>query len=428
MYSVNNVARSLESVEKALSRMTITRGNETKGYLACRYAPFESKSHGVPDGMGTNLTSRDFYSAFDLVSDEKGFDCMILPYVPVCAMVTPSVVGGTIKVDGNTFTRGDNWNFDSNAPRWAPLGGVQMGSMTGAPNKPDFTIEQHIASGRIVTVGFRIYYTGQASTCEGTITATSLPIKQDVVETNFRKIAIGLWDGSSLDYAANTVKCVSLDMKPVSGIVSPDAVIVRPEHGLHGVLKRRVAARSHHFKPWWEEGCVMLYDKYGTSSSAAAVGSITDYGPTGGVDGPWTTGRTNIPVVSLVDDDFEAVHLKVRTGAAAKYRLEVITCVQFEHSLGFPLISLTQKALPPVEEVLKKDDALNVAVKPAAPMGSVPLDMSNVALPQRVRRSRQQVTAQSMGPANAKSQSKSARKNRRRRANRRRANNRRARV
>ena len=139
----------------------------------------------------------------------------------------------------------------------------------------------------------------------------------------------------------------------------------------------------------------MLYDKYSSSSTAGDIVSIAAF--VGGEDGPWTTGgRTNIPVVSLVDDDFEAVHIKVRTGAASKYRLEILTCAQFEHTIGFPLISLVQKALPPVEAVLKKDDALNEVVKPGAPMGSVALDIASVPLPQRVRRSRKQNTRQQM--------------------------------
>lgn len=427
MYPVNNVARTLESVERSLSRMTVNNGSESRGYLACRYAPFESKSHGVPDGMGTHLTTRDFYNAFDIVSDGKGFDAMILPYVPTCAMITPSTVGGTVEVQGQTFKRPPNWNSDQTTPVWAPLSGSQMGAMTGAPDKAKFTVEQNIATGRVVTVGYRLYYTGPAATCEGTITAVSLPVKMDLLETNFRKLTFALWDGGFADIAENSVKCASLDMQTHSNVLAPDAVIVRPEHGLHGVLKRRVAARSHHFKPWWEEGAVMLYDKYGSATAPGQgdMGSITAF--IGGQDEPWTSGeylRQFIPVVSLVDDDFEAVHIKIRTGSASRYRLEIMTCVQFEHTVGFPLISLTQKAIPPVEAVLKKDDALNVVVKPGAPMGSVPLDMANVALPMRVRRAKQQPTAKpnnTNAAANNGGKSKSNQGSRRRRARRRRA-------
>lgn len=104
---------------------------------------------------------------------------------------------------------------------------------------------------------------------------------------------------------------------------------------------------------------------------------------------PYCTGKTTCPTVSLFDDDFNVIRIRVRTGDANSYRLEVMTCVQFEQGPAFPLISLTKGPMPRNEQILAKDDVLNATLMAGAPLGTPAFHAGKVqALPQRVRRPR----------------------------------------
>lgn len=386
-----NIARTLQSVETALSKVSLKQNDTGTGYLSCRYAPFDSKSHGVPDGIGNQMTTRDYYSVFDITAPPAGLYIVIPPFAPIQAMFRPAKVGETVRVNNETFTAAPDWNSDANSGRiFMPCCSTAIGTLCDLPYNSSQDIEQFITSARIVTVGYRLYYTGPAATCEGTISATSFPLKLDSFDTtNSKKFGIKDYDGTTehtqdLDHC----KVAFVDWNPISNNLAPTSVITRPEHGMHGILPRRVAAKAHGFKPFHERGAYLISDKGFTGNGSSLYGSIC--ASHGGLEQPWTVhGRTGIPAASVIDDDFNAVVLWLTTGDATKFRLEVMTCIQFEHTNSFPLVSLTSSAMPANDAVMNKDDAINAALKPGAAMGSAPMSMAMVQLPQRVRRGKQ---------------------------------------
>lgn len=399
-------ARTLESVEKALTKMSLNGpSNPAKGYLACRYSPFDGHSSGVPDGNGRNLTLRDYYTAFDISCDESGFDAVIVPWVPIQALIRPGKPGGIVNINGNPY------KSPVDATVWSANGSKQIASLGARPDSMDGNGDNHIASGRIVTVGYKLIYTGRASTCEGTIQADLFPQKLDLVETNAGEIKRWLWDGNqaTTSWPTNSVKVANMDFDVLSDALAPTTVVSRPEHGLTGVLSRRTSAKTNTFKPFYELGLVPIQD-FGTP-----FGSYTTFTAYPAIANDSYHNNTRCPTVSLVDDDFNVVRLRVRTGNANTYRLEVLTCVQFEQTPSFPLLSLTHGPVHREEAVLERDDALNSTLVAGAPLGQAPFNLGKVAaLPQRVRRARNKTRPQKQAPV-ANGNGRSGRRRRRRR-------------
>lgn len=383
-------ARTLESVEKALTKMSLNGPSQpAKGYLACRYSPFDGHTSGIPDGNGRNTTLRDYYSAFDIVCDSSGFDAIITPWIPIQTLITPGAPGNTVTVNNVAFKRPANITFPQTTgvfPVYSAHCSNTMSALGGRPDSNDGNSNNHIASGRIVTVGYKLIYTGKASTCEGTIISDLFSLKQDMTETNNGNVIRYLFDGTQAGtpWTSNTVKVTSLDMDVNSTNLAPTTVVTRPEHGLNGVLSRRTSAKNSTFKPYNELGLIPVYDNGIPGSQAAfiALPSLTNLQDQ-------FQGNPNCASITLVDDDFNVARIRVRTAEANSYRLEVLTCVQFEQTPGFPLISLTHGPMMREEAVLDRDDVLNGTLVSGAPLGQPPFNMGKVmALPQRVRRPR----------------------------------------
>nr|QYF49962.1 MAG: hypothetical protein 2 [Heilongjiang sediment noda-like virus 3] len=399
-------ARTLESVEKALTKMSLNGpSNPAKGYLACRYSPFEGHSQGVPDGNGRNLTLRDYYTAFDISCDESGFDAVIVPWVPMQALIRPGRPGSTMNINGNPYTS------PASTDVWSANGSTTIAALGARPDSMTGNGNNHIASGRIVTVGYKLIYTGRASTCEGTIQADLFPQKLDLVETNAAAVKRWLWNGTqaTTDWPANTVKVANMDFDVLSDALAPTTVVTRPEHGLTGVLSRRTSSKNNTFKPFYELGLVPIQD-FGTPS-----GTYTSFTAYPAIADDAYHNNPRCPTVSLIDDDFNVVRIRVRTGNAVTYRLEVLTCVQFEQTPSFPLLSLTQGPTHREEAVLERDDALNSTLVAGAPLGQAPFNLGKVAaLPQRVRRTRNKARPQKPATATNGNGRRRGRKRRRR--------------
>nr|APG76176.1 hypothetical protein 2 [Beihai noda-like virus 9] len=383
-----NTARTLASVERALTNMSFNSAqSKHPGYLACRYAPFEhgGGAIGVPDGNGRNTTLRDYFTAMDIKTDDIGCDIVIVPWIPIQTLITPAKVGGKVVVDGQTFTRPANTG--RGLPIYSAHCSATIAQLGNDPEKADTNAQHHIASGRIITVGYRLIYTGKAASCEGTLTADLFSTKVDLVETSHKDIGRYNYDGTlaSPNYLAeNLARVANVEMDLQSSNLTPTTVVTRPEHGLQGVLARRTTSKANAFKPYHELGIIPIYDdRSSTNSDVKSITASPDY------NAPFCTGRTTCPTVSLFDDDFNVVRIRVRTGEANSYRLEVMTCVQFEQGPGFPLISLTKGPMPRNEQILAKDDLLNSTLMAGAPLGTPAFHAGKVqALPQRVRRPR----------------------------------------
>lgn len=367
-------------------------------YLECRYHPFHNAmglSSGLPDGRGQLLLNRDWKSVYDFVATTTGFQIRISPVFPNNVRVYST---GGLTVGATTL---------HSAPLSDTSGVIlDPGAMgTGSPGYGTLTHTMGTcSSARLLTVGYRLFYTGAASTAAGLIIADNLGFKiDDTGMTNTAAISYINGASGAAILTANTVPFVTVD-SPVftsSGYVTKKQAVVRPEHGIQGILPLLESSRSRRFRSWWEVGKVICQDKATTTAGWATVGNNN------------VANTLPQPVAVVIDDALGEVNLTITN--AGSYRLEVITCMEQDLEGNSTLIDLAHKSSTWNEQVLQIDDTLNSVV------GPTPLDeplVPSMARPQRVRRAkaanRKARPPQPPKPSGAKR--RRARKNAKRRA------------
>jgi hypothetical protein len=363
-------ARTLNEVEKKLRNTSLAAGQPGTGttYLACRYAPFsaESGKMSVPDGIGSNITTRDYLGTYDIITPSTGsLDINILPFIPMQISTFPSSSGSNYTVNGKVCTR-----LTNTMP--VPFG---PDSMTIFRHGDTPATSDYISSGRIISVGFRLYYTGAAAACQGLIQADTFPISADHDPVLNSTSILKSFNPAGTAYPdTTTFKYVSLDMPKEVVTTNRYTVITRPEAGLTGILKRKVRAEAHTFKSYQETGVYLITDDY---SNAVEKSGTVYAGFSGDALDSWG-------LLTLYDTDFDVTRLRI-VGNNLSYRLEVMTCIQFCHHPNFSLIALTSKAGESNDKTLAEDDKINAKLTAAVPLGAplVPLEAPKQRRPRR---------------------------------------------
>lgn len=354
-YGRTRATADLEMLEKR-PNTNLSLGDN---YLSCRYSPFNRQQvkGGIPDGRGRNVIVRDFKLSYN-ISSKDPIECRISPMVPYGVMFKPSE---TLTLNGTEI--GKTYNATT-APTVSQKDyiGVSLDNaasvlMPGLGNTSGEAT--NYIGARLVTVGYRLYYTGQASAASGLYLADNTPIK--VVASQSANVAITQFSvgttapSANYNLTAGVAKQVELDMTPWGTLeknVSPSQVVVRPEQGLHGVLHRSGNSSDHHFQPWYDSGAACIVSVSGSSSL------ITDV-------------YAGIAAVSLtkaignffIDDNFDEVMIRITSGG--DYRLEVVYCYEQELSLASAFMDFAKSSPLIKEETLKIDDMLNAGVHPA---------------------------------------------------------------
>lgn len=344
-----NTTRSLNSVEKALSKMTLKPPNPKLGadYLMCRYGEAPASTVRVPDGVGRNLATNDYLSVYDI--DAKGpFSFSVTPTFPQQGIIS-CPTGSTVAVNGTNVVV--NTVFTLISDQLAAFSKVNDTTIT-----TDFGV-----AARVIAVRWKLTYTGAAATCQGLIQAHSAPIRMDSdPRPNDASVNLFARDGTARSIAAGRTNVAIVDIASplVSFTPNRNTIITRPEHGLHGFLKRNVGAKAHAFRPMWQQQPVLCRDTSGAGNPLTAVFSDALVLPSPNCG----------TIVMDHDFDYERVDVVVGTGVASTFRLTVVTCMEVEHSNNFAYISLTSNAAPLDDKVLSLDDKLNTAMVHAAPL------------------------------------------------------------
>lgn len=361
MYYNDRSARTINQVEQSLKALSLGMDKTTtSNYLQCRYDPFHTKMSGtkVPDGLGRNLTTRDYLGTYDIVTANTGdTEIMILPTLPMQIAVRPATASATCLVNGAGVK---NSPIAVGGPNpWTPFSGSGMSIFNSTQAG---TNTNYIGAARMVTVAYRLYYTGPATTCQGIIQADIQPINQD--EGPLMNTTPVLFQDSvgTNPYSQVNTKYIVVDLPDSVNLSNKNSVICRPEAGLQGVLIRAVPAEAHLFKAYHETGLALIGKDY--SSTAEKVGPLYSYF----TDNQLPSGF-NYGFISMLDHDFNVTKLRISANDA-RYRLEIITCAQFEQQLDFPLISITTMAGPRDSKMLAIDDKLNESLPPGMSLGS----------------------------------------------------------
>lgn len=354
-------ARTYAQVEYSVANNVPPSGSLPNPYLSCRYMPFSSKGakSNIPDGRGLRILTRDWKSFYDFDSSGGGFTVRVAPIFPYPVRAysrNPLTVNGTL-LNATTLLENQGAILDAGA------------MSTGMTNPVTAHTLGVCTSARIVTIGYRLVYTGQASAAEGLFIADHTAIKVDKKIYEIPNIVSYVNSaGAVTNWPVSTVPFYMLDETPLSSVLnSRDQVTVRPENGVYGVLRYNTTSRAHTFKPWNEVPNALITDVV-----PASVGAPSQYASTVAGIGP---------AAVCIDDDLSSINIRVTQ--AGSYRLEVIVCMEQELQVTSNLIDMARQSPEWDESILKADDHLNAMVNPKA--FNEPMFPRMEPRPQRVR-------------------------------------------
>lgn len=227
----NNTHRPIANVNRRLAAILDMH------YLRCRLDPLNSTAGGgLNDGLASKKVVFDCRSFGDFTVDtvSQQFIIKIVPWIPYPALIktgsasTPS--GFT--VNGVAITAGDP---DTNV-RWIPLCLTQNSGSVAAGQTPILPF----AGGtyRLISMGWKLIYTGSASSCSGILT-----VKESPVAINSRGPNVSIQnlvtpaDVTVTAYAANTVPIATVSSSTAIATLTTDTHECRPEVGCSGVLR-----------------------------------------------------------------------------------------------------------------------------------------------------------------------------------------------
>lgn len=321
-------------------------------YLTCRYFPFNSKMNSkIPDGRGRNVITRDFRTTYNIDVANLGY-IRISPVFP-----NPVTFGMSNGFSVNGVPFGLTPVHNGLAPNVEALSLLSTPIPNGAG-----TISNDAVSGRITTVGYRLYYIGKLADALGVIVVDEVPFsvtKRDSVGPLVTQRGFGV-DTSAKDQTAPANKngTVILSRSPFSTIPTKTRKTFRPEQGLQGVIKANSNQDAHTFKAWdkygsqmqmefpWEHTYEEVHSVLCSQSAATSPAEDVFY------------------LTNLVDDHFDETLITLI--GAGFYRLEVVICLETEITQSSELLPFA--APSPVEQqpVLKLDTMLNQVAEPVA--------------------------------------------------------------
>lgn len=378
---------------------------------------------GVPDGNGTNLMVHEFDSTYE-IGCTGPFELAIVPFLPFQALL---ITHATFKATVNGATM--NWSNIPGTPYVNPLITSKLASTFDNRVQPTQPTSDFARSGRIISQSWSLFYTGPAVTCQGTLYADSVPLmNDDVPKVRSGKIAMrvnsALGNGQISDggfsVQANQ-NCMKLDITSLRTSIVPNYMtrITRPEHGMKGVLKRRVLAEAHTFGPVYQIPFIPIPDDSTDSTQVLAIYDSSS------LDVPYTAFNTLDSTrcgLNFFDPHFEAERIRYACAPdnSSSWILRVKTCLQVEKSANHPYIELAKPAEPVNKKILEADDKLNTALPHAMPIDDrimVPGMNSGLGRPskrnrRRRRQRRRQQTQQQQQQQRPKAKSKGSRQRR----------------
>lgn len=328
--TTNQVQTKLRQQQRPLYKTPNAKAmmNYDMAYIKCRTDPFNATGGGmIPDGSGKRVMV-DHKLYFDFTTTNSGeARLLIAPFMPSPVLFKPGVTTAGMTLNGSPITQATTGATLDTA--WVP---GNYAEYTGWAQLPGlgFIIPYGALKARIVTQGYKIYYTGQASKAAGTITVQSAPIEigTPLMAQNYTVSALNGTDAVSYTTVANdnAFPILPITASLTDTGITPDTYITRPESGIVGLLKRQNPVNS------WSDiysNCFAPMAASKIQKSLIATSNITTFiGSNAG------SLSTSFGAVAFADDSFEAQYVKI-SGATdgtigLGFRIEVITCVEYQ--------------------------------------------------------------------------------------------------
>lgn len=298
-------------------------------YACCRLDPFNVRGGAMlPDGSLGKRIVVDHRMYFDIVpTATTKFAMKVIPALPAPLIIKSlSTAANSLTVNGvpcsnSSFgaTTDLNWFVPDIFPEYS-IASTTLPQPTGqfVPPVPLYSATK----ARIISQGWKIYYTGQALNAAGTITANNSPVAitdTSISTTNSLLIYNGATDANVNGYTPNQI--LNLDLKTIVQNVSTtqltnDSVTCRPEGGCVGLLRQ-----SNPVHPFTDYNAnpLVLTDE---NQLISGTNNITFLG--------LTSSKFNGGLV-IWDGAFDPVDIIVTTSGATgiSYRVEIVSCVEY---------------------------------------------------------------------------------------------------
>jgi hypothetical protein len=361
MRTTNLVQRDL--IGHKASRNPLT-GNP---YLDCRFTPFAAHPTrmGPPDGQGKRILIRDWKAVFDLDYSAPSRMRITPTYpFPVRFWSTGGVTCNGIVIPALLCSN---------------LWGATLDPGQMAVDWPGLNVinKQDVVAARVISVGYRLMYTGTATNAAGLIIADDIGYKVDI-KTRANTDAMTFLDktGTAVAIAAGGVATVTVDEIGLNTQAQPTTFqyVGRPELGVEGVLRSQATATNGIFQSWHELGIAPIIDNGSPGSTQVLTVSQTTA----------FTGATT-PGYTVLDDSFMAAYLETTIGGT--YRLEVAFCMEWELQSTSALADMGKPSPYRDNAVLELADKLD-SMMMAHPLGEMPIPVPSIGPGPRSRRRR----------------------------------------
>jgi len=356
--------RDIATLTKRMARMGgngAARGS-MNDYLMCKLDPFSAMgvSAGIPDGRNANFIIMDNLAYDDILCvTNAGFVIQTTAWLPVPALIQGLGASGINDINVNSLLYNNAGSFNYG---WCPLGCFspynQINSLPGlAVNDPYSS-----TMARIVSIGFKLIYTGQANTCSGTITVTPNTIAlQEIGPTSsgalaplVGQVAVSVSTLAQVVTGPINVNTPTMNADFTTNIkaFNKDSRIYRPEQGCYIIPPHRNL--EYMLKPIGDVAYAVIGNNT-TSNRTLGAGVVI---PNFITYPPNTTGNFN--GFTFFDNDWEGFQIVVSgVTAGATFRLQTIMCLEYNPQQATAFANLAEAHSILDERVMKQSVELD---------------------------------------------------------------------
>lgn len=302
-------------------------------YVQCRSDPFNG--HGgsaIPDGQNSNFVVSDSFSINNISPSAAGQTIVIqtLNCLPALAMIGSL---SNFTVDSQLVTALSSFVPSTTATTtWYPLSIPPSYAGIGSPGST-FADPYNSTTARMISLGYRLIYTGPATTCAGVITVTPNPVS---------------WTPGGIS-AIGSLGIVDANSAGVAGAALTAGIPFLS--GDFTINPTALTRASTTFRP--EQGCYIVAPHKSTVYKNQQT-YPNPFAPIGGFN--TAIGATNMPCllrqnptvnpgIVWFDNDWQTFQIVISgVNADASYRLETVCCMEYNPAVSSVFYPLTIKS------------------------------------------------------------------------------------
>lgn len=345
-------ARVTDNLSKSITSRV---GPPEHNYMRCRLDPFSfGSSMGIPDGSATRKIVIDYRHFQDInITANCNVFILAMPTLPCSGFIKCDTVtaanftdqtGYKVLIPASGTTGNNSMNADWFPMMVPPEWWVQASSpvFSGTTNQPLQSANPYGATrARIVTFATKIYYTGPANQCAGTLTANDVQITAEDGSITLNPQTVSMYEldnsfvgGSTTKIPAGTINTLPITTNIATTNFSQSAVVSRPESG--GLLLAKHTTKDYKWKPVFESPLCLQNNNATltnfTATSFTAASTTTAHG--GALGCPYFLDFDWLPTLITISG--------CTTGMT--YRVEQSMCVEFDLQIGSAFERLAMQA------------------------------------------------------------------------------------